>query len=40
MNDLLDRVLDAHGGLDSWKSDTRLTAELELGGPFWQMRGW
>jgi hypothetical protein len=40
MNDLSDRVLDAHGGLDSWKSVTRLTTELELGGPFWQMRGW
>ena len=40
MNDLLSRVLDAHGGLDNWSKVTRLTARLSLGGPFWGWKGW
>src|SRR4051794_11727091 len=40
MNELLDRVLDAHGGLDAWTGTTSLTAKLSLGGPFWGLRGW
>ena len=39
MDALLERVLDAHGGLDAWSKVTRLHAELELGGPFWDWRG-
>jgi hypothetical protein len=35
MDDLLDRVLDAHGGLEAWMETTTLTAQLSLGGPFW-----
>ena len=33
-------MLDAHGGLDRWRDVTTLTAQLSLGGPFWQFRGW
>ena len=40
MNDLLDRVLAAHGGLDRWDRISGLTARLSLGGPFWASRGW
>ena len=40
MQELLDRVLDAHGGLDAWMGTTSLTARLSLGGPFWELRGW
>ena len=40
MDELLDRVLDAHGGLDAWMGTTQLTAKLSLGGPFWELRGW
>jgi hypothetical protein len=40
MDELLAGVLDAHGGLESWKRVTNLTARLSLGGPFWAARGW
>ena len=40
MDDLLFRVLQAHGGLDRWNRAKRLTARLRLGGPFWGARGW
>lgn len=40
MDELLSRVLDAHGGLENWTRVTKLTARLSLGGPFWAMRGW
>ena len=40
MNELLNRVLDAHGGLDNWSKISALSAQLSLGGPFWQLRGW
>ena len=40
MDELLARVLDAHGGLDRWRDVTTLTAQVSLGGPFWQFRGW
>ncbi|MCF3130622.1 hypothetical protein [Streptomyces olivochromogenes] len=39
MNDLLNSVLDAHGGLDRWSSVRTLTARLTIDGPFWEMRG-
>src|SRR5689334_16586655 len=35
MNDLLDFVLDAHGGLKRWSDVSTLTATLAVGGPFW-----
>lgn len=40
MDELLARVLDAHGGLENWGKTTRLTAQLSLGGAFWAARGW
>ena len=40
MSDLLARVLDAHGGRHNWATVTGITAHMELGGPFWEMRGW
>jgi hypothetical protein len=40
MDELLTRVLDAHGGLENWSKVTTLTARLSLGGPFWEARGW
>ena len=35
MNDLLDFVLDAHGGLKRWSGVSTVTAKLAVGGPFW-----
>jgi len=40
MNDLLARVLDAHGGLDNWSKVTNVSLQLSLDGPFWEWRGW
>jgi hypothetical protein len=37
---LLAGVLEAHGGLENWRTATKLTARLSLGGPFWEARGW
>ncbi len=39
MNDLLDFVLDAHGGLKRWSGVSTLTAKLAAGGPFWGQQG-
>jgi hypothetical protein len=39
MDALLERVLDAHGGLEAWSKATRVSAELSLDGPFWDWRG-
>jgi hypothetical protein len=39
MNDLLDFVLDAHGGLKRWSAVSTLTAKLAVGGPFWGRQG-
>ncbi len=39
MNDLLDFVLDAHGGLKRWSGVSTLTAKLAIGGPFWGQQG-
>ena len=39
MNDLLNRVLEAHGGLDNWSQVSELTVRLSLGGPFWGWKG-
>ncbi len=33
MSDLLDFVLDAHGGLERWSGVSALTAKLAVGGP-------
>jgi len=39
MNDLLDYVLGAHGGLNRWSGVSTLTAKFAAGGPFWKLRG-
>jgi hypothetical protein len=39
MDDLLSRVLDAHGGLDRWSRVTGMTARITIGGPFWEFKG-
>ena len=40
MSDLLEGVLAAHGGLDRWRETTKVTATVEVDGPFWDWRGW
>jgi hypothetical protein len=40
VDELLARVLDAHGGLDNWSEVATLRVKMELGGPFWAARGW
>jgi hypothetical protein len=39
MDELLARVLYAHGGLERWSGLEALTARLSVGGPFWGLRG-
>jgi hypothetical protein len=39
-SELLDNVLDAHGGLANWNQVSTVTAEIAVGGPFWAPRGW
>ena len=36
---LLAEVLDAHGGLDTWRKFTTLTATVVSGGYLWRMKG-
>jgi len=38
-NELLDVVLDAHGGLERWSGISTLTAKLAIGGPLWGQLG-
>jgi len=40
MDELLTRVLDAHGGLANWSKVRSATARLSIGGPFWEWKGW
>ena len=40
MDELLNDVLKAHGGLENWTKVTKLTALISLHGPFWAARGW
>ncbi|MBV7507907.1 hypothetical protein ABES02_01380 [Neobacillus pocheonensis] len=39
MNELLAKVIDAHGGLDRWKSYHSLTATIVTGGGLWPLKG-
>src|SRR6266851_3714216 len=39
MRDLLESVLDAHGGLERWSKVKTLTVRLAVGGPYWGIRG-
>jgi hypothetical protein len=40
MNDLLTRVLDAHGGVDRWARADTITVRLAISGPLWSRKGW
>jgi hypothetical protein len=39
MNDLLNSVIEAHGGLTRWKQHRALSATLVTGGGLWAMKG-
>jgi len=39
MNELLQKVIEAHGGLDRWSACTTLKATIVAGGEFWGMKG-
>jgi hypothetical protein len=39
VNDLLERVIAAHGGLDRWNTFTEMTATMLGGGGLWPMKG-
>lgn len=38
-SELLDRVLEAHGGLDRWSQFSRVEASITSGGALWGMKG-
>jgi hypothetical protein len=38
MNSLLERAVDAHGGLDRWNQFTALEAKLSIGGTIWSSK--
>jgi hypothetical protein len=38
MNSLLERAVDAHGGLDRWNQFTALEAKLSIGGAIWSSK--
>ena len=39
MNDLLDCVLEAHGGIDRWNEFTQVVASIVTGGGLWSIKG-
>ena len=39
MTDLLDAVLEAHGGLDNWRRFNRVRATIVTGGGLWAIKG-
>lgn len=40
MDQLLEEVINAHGGLDRWERVSQLRAEMSMGGPIWAAKGW
>src|SRR5262245_64322741 len=38
MNKLLGRIVEAHGGLDRWRSLSHVEATIVTGGAFWAMK--
>jgi hypothetical protein len=38
MNELLDRIVKVHGGLDRWRTFNRVEATIVTGGAFWGMK--
>ncbi|OYW34741.1 MAG: hypothetical protein B7Z41_01190 [Rhizobiales bacterium 12-66-7] len=39
MDALAQKIIDAHGGLDTWKAFSTLTAHLRQGGALWALKG-
>lgn len=39
MNELLARIIDAHGGIDCWKRYERIDATIVSGGGFFRLKG-
>jgi hypothetical protein len=39
MSGLLDKVLDAHGGLQRWRGSSMIDASIVSGGKLWQIKG-
>ncbi|MWV13332.1 hypothetical protein F3I62_14595 [Pseudomonas sp. R-28-1W-6] len=39
ISELLDQVLEAHGGLDRWRQFSRVEASITSGGSLWGMKG-
>jgi hypothetical protein len=39
MNELLTKVLDAHGGLERWRSYNKVEAAIVSGGGFFALKG-
>ncbi|WP_326836862.1 hypothetical protein VSH64_18510 [Amycolatopsis rhabdoformis] len=39
VNDLIDFVIDRHGGLDRWRAATNISATVRIYGAFWPFKG-
>jgi hypothetical protein len=39
MNELLARILDAHGGMDRWRAHQKVEATIVTGGGFFALKG-
>ncbi|NKJ36829.1 hypothetical protein [Rhizobium sp. SG570] len=39
MHSLVEKIIAAHGGLETWQKYTRLTAHLKQGGVMWPLKG-
>ena len=39
MNQLLSRILDAHGGMDRWRDYEKVEATIASGGGFFRLKG-
>ncbi|MBV8224300.1 MAG: hypothetical protein JO232_03825, partial [Verrucomicrobia bacterium] len=39
MNQLLNRILDAHGGMDRWRDNEKVEATIVAGGAFFPLKG-
>ena len=39
MNDLIDKVINAHGGMDTWQSFNHVSIHLKVEGHIWKIKG-
>ena len=39
MTTLLEKAVQAHGGLDNWKQFSTVSARLDIGGAIWHLKG-